>query len=142
MQTLRKILFRAKRIDNGKWIEGYYIQAEGKHFIIKYGMICGNNDFLSMDDEYSEIDPATLSQFTGMYDKNGKHIFENDIVKTQYGRLCVVKWHSSDSHCGWDLEPIMTRENLDLKPPSVFLFCSSDNEVIGNVFDKGELDET
>lgn len=77
----RKILFRAKRTDNGEWIEGCYIQAEGKHFIIKYGIICGNNDFLSMDDEYSEIDPATLSQFIGWKDSHGNRIFENDIVE-------------------------------------------------------------
>lgn len=81
METPKIILFRAKRIDNGKWVEGYYIQAEGKHFIIKYGMICGNNDFLSMDDEYAEIDPTTLSQFTGWKDSHGNRIFENDIVE-------------------------------------------------------------
>lgn len=81
MKTPREILFRAKRIDNGGWVEGYYIQAEGKHFIIKYGMICGNNDFLSMDDEYAEIDHTTLSQFTGWKDSHGNRIFENDIVE-------------------------------------------------------------
>lgn len=81
METPREILFRAKRTDNGEWIEGCYIQTEGKHFIIKYGMICGNNDFLSMDDEYSEIDPATLSQSIGWKDSHGNRIFENDIVE-------------------------------------------------------------
>ena len=81
MEAPRIILFRAKRIDNGKWVEGYYVKAEGKHFIIKYGMICGNNDFLSFDDEYYEIDPTTLSQFTGWKDSHGNRIFENDIVE-------------------------------------------------------------
>lgn len=142
MQTPREIIFRAKRTDNGEWIEGSYVHQIDNygdkvdwHYIIE-GIATLDYDI----DEPIRVDPTTLSQFTGMYDKNGKHIFENDIVKTQYGRLCVVKWHSSDSHCGWDLELIMTRENLDLKPPSeLFLFCSSDNEVVGNIFDEGEL---
>lgn len=74
-------LFKAKRKDNNRWIEGFYVKAEGKDFIIKYGMICGNNDFLSMDDEYAEIDPATLSQYIEWRDDHGQRIFENDIVE-------------------------------------------------------------
>lgn len=102
MEAPRIILFRAKRIDNGKWVEGYYVKAEGKHFIIKYGMICGNNDFLSFDDEYYEIDPTTLSQFTGWKDSHENRIFENDVVemvsspKSSYKYLI---WWNREMNC-------------------------------------------
>ena len=77
----RQILFKAKKKDSKGWIEGYYVKAESKHFIIQWGMICGNNNFLSFDDEYCEIDISTLSQSIGWGDSHGCRIFENDIVE-------------------------------------------------------------
>lgn len=97
MNTGRNILFKAKRKDNGKWIEGYYVKVESKHFIIRCGMICGNNDLLSMDDEYYEIDISTLSQFTGLIDMNGNKIWENDIVL--YGdEFWHIGWSEYDAY--------------------------------------------
>jgi uncharacterized phage protein (TIGR01671 family) len=139
MNTPRQIIFKAKRKDNGEWVEGYYSHREwvngnrkNLHYI--HGEINAFHYF-----QY-EIDSTTLSQFTGLYDKNKNKIWESDVIKTKYGRLCIVKWYSSDSYCGWDLEPIDSNENLKLKPPSeYFLWCNEDNEVVGNIFDNPEM---
>lgn len=83
---MREILFKAKRIDNGEWAEGYYLRDQyhrsGKDII-----------FYRKDSDrftvYTDIiDIETLCQFTGLTDKNGKRIWENDII--QYGAVAAV----------------------------------------------------
>lgn len=51
---------------------------------------------------------------TGLYDKNNIEIFEGNLLYTKYRRICKVVWHSSPSHCGWDLVPF---DNLEKRPP-------------------------
>lgn len=74
----REILFKAKRKDNGEWVEGQYVYItnplteDGKP--IKHLICNGTNIFNDL------IDPDTLCQYTGLTDENGKKIWENDIV--------------------------------------------------------------
>ena len=83
---MREILFKAKRIDNGEWVEGYYLRDQyhrGGKDIIFYRK---DSDLFTV---YTNIiDPETLCQFTGLCDKNGKKIWENDII--QYGTVAAV----------------------------------------------------
>lgn len=87
---MREILFKAKRIDNGEWVEGYYTECNGKTFIGINISICGDifEVFCVPVIKWLEVDPETLCQFTGLCDENGNKIWENDII--QYGAVAAV----------------------------------------------------
>ena len=129
---MREILFRAKRIDNGEWVSGYYVYdyAHNAHFIFKNQLVCPNciNDRRI---DYSvcdyEIDPDTLCQYTGLTDKNGKRIWENDIVQTPFRRFVVTYF---DGVWG-DRDGVAMRESI----------FGEGGVVIRNVFDNPELME-
>lgn len=140
---MRKILFRGKRIANGKWVSGYYVVRKRPYFKDKGAdfehIICDNlviddfNDKQFVDTipiTYS-VDPETIGQYTGVTDTNGNKIFEGDVV-----------WDSYDEDYGkveWDNDTakfIITFSTFTVDFDSVY---GKELEIVGNVFDTPEF---
>ena len=141
---MREILFRGKRCDNGEWVEGYYARKgvdkdTFKHFICVMTFNVNGNTYSSMFYLTDvEVIPETVGQYTGMTDKNGKKIFDGDIIQSiesgetgeiQYfpehtAFLIFVRCSVIDSRCYLDY--------LGEIKPSIL-------KVIGNVHDNLEL---
>ena len=129
-----RYLFKAKRFDNGEWVQGYSYGIWEKKYIL-WGM---TNDIPNM----VEVDPSTICQCTGLKDKNGKLIWENDVVGS---------WHTYSTENGqaemncigkvvWDDETIsfQVTNRLSAESYEVLDECS----VFGNIFDNLELLES
>ena len=111
---MREILFRGQD-RMGDWVYGWYVYGPkntGSHFIVSY------NAYGTI--MWYEVDPATVGQYTGRTDKNGKKIFEGDIIKAGWGYQGEVEFDS--------FKYAMMESTID------------DNaEIIGNIHDNPEL---
>lgn len=139
----REILFRGKKVDGGEWVEGYIVKKHGTYFMydIKNSDTCRQNNYL--------VDENTICQYTGLTDKNGKKIFEGDILRGFQYPFChdgeynyyaeiifancsfMTYTHKNPSSC--------VRGISDGNTELMECWVSEDWEVIGNIYDNPEL---
>ncbi len=107
---MREILFRGRRIDNGEWVEGNLLQVEldsGTDYyiipLVTNGSLVKTTLLLKFISPCFEVEENTIGQFTGIYDKNGKRIFEGGILKV-YDYKCVAKFGFHEAGNGWYAE--------------------------------------
>ena len=139
---MRDYLFRGKRIDNGEWVKGYYIKATRhwhEHGIHEEWIAVDtiqNGGWCNVRSKYAVI-PETVGQFTGLFDKNGKKIFEGDIVKScEYDDVYFVKYFDNDNYSAFDFVPdVPLCECNGLS----YLVNEEGCKVIGNIYDDKEI---
>lgn len=138
MGVKREILFRGKRQDNGKWVEGSFV---------KYTDCDGDKVYLiyASNGNPNNIIPETVGQFTGLIDLNGKKIFEGDIIADYFGKVYgVVEYGEGSFDSG-----ILKYTGFYCKSSSISNdgnLCNESNkdywnrhQVIGNIYDNPEL---
>ena len=134
---MREILFKAKQIDNGEWIEGCLVIDHSRSNLFEYRMQPVESGVLYTPPIY----PETLCQFTGLCDKYGNKIWENDIVKTVSDIYTPVKFGLYTT--GFALEECNQGFYVDF-PDETYLrhelgYWNNKVEVRGNIFDNPEL---
>lgn len=162
---MREIVFRGKRVEDGKWVEGFYSQFHNRPIIPEpnihqiFTLLTENDEPIilgntSIGGLWHTIDPNTLCEFTGLCDKNGKKIFEGDVVKytrtNMYApstnfhnqdlvslhkiywndeKYCFYQDHYTEERCigsgGINFEDDRAEDNII--------------EIIGNIYDNPEL---
>ena len=138
-----RYLYKAKRIDNGEWVQGYYVRGldmyeKEMHVIFKPDTIFYAH---GETDGFAEIDPSTICQCTGLIDKNRKLLWENDIVLYE-GQYAPVKFGLYQASCN---QMLATHQGFYLPFPEETCYRSdlgywkNKVEVIGTLFDNPEL---
>ena len=135
---MREILFRGKRTDNGEWVEGAFSPFYCNEFEERKEkpQIIIFSNFEKIDGLWGNVGPETVSQYTGLTDKNGKKIFEGDILEGHFDEdfpenitLVEVIW----KEYGFYTKGKSTEAELLDK------FDGEIYEVIGNIYDNPEL---
>ncbi len=141
----REILFKAKRKDNGEWVEGYYVYDYCKniHLILRNELsTCLNAGSKPNREDWTlepyEIDPDTLCQCTGLTDERGQKIWENDICNRKEKYPEIVTYNKGD----WQLDySYVFGKEMHTDACNLGFYVCERNcvEVIGNIFDNADL---
>ena len=139
---MREILFKGKREDNGEWVEGSLSIQNGE--TLNDGTRTFEYRIMGMRGELDYVDPETVCQYTGLKGKNGKKIFEGDIVRAKvierglsgvkkYTSVYEVAYHPK--YCYFYLK----KERNNLLFDGNWSYGVFIEDVIGNIFDNPEL---
>nr|DAH80334.1 MAG TPA: YopX protein [Caudoviricetes sp.] len=139
---MREILFKAKSVEYGKWLEGYYLK--------KYDFLGKEVHFIFLEYRPNawrciEVNPDTICQFTGLCDKNGNKIWENDIIKYHFGEnYAPIKYgcyqncfdSQKTEHVGFYVD---WSDGKCLRKDLGYWINMVDTMPVGNIFDNPEL---
>lgn len=146
---MREILFRGKRIDNGEWVEGYYVKALDMYDKEIHAIFDTMTTFYACGETsgFELVDPETICQYTGLIDKNGKKIWENDLVKYLFSdTIAPIRYGSYQScfdstkteHVGFYVDWSVTDKEYMRKDLGYWINMV-DAKIVGNKFDNSEL---
>ena len=123
---MREIKFRGRNARHG-WLTGHYVVNRGVHFIVEDGIA----DPLTTWEDYA-IAPETVGQYTGLKDRNGKDVWEGDLLRTPEGDIMVAEWIDAKiiTRCVRPYNPRYKNSLTFAYPVSV---------VVGNIYDNPEL---
>ena len=126
---IENIKFKAKRLDNGEWCEGYFYEENGNAYIIENRQ---KESMLNRNVTY-KVDPSTVCQFTGMKDEKGNEIWEGDLANERYDIASIDNLYEV---VYIEEEGTFAFKSLD-KVDNYELFVNLlETHVIGNKFDK------
>ena len=137
---MREILFRGKRVNNGEWVEGGICDYNNGVSIFAINH-CFNTHYEPPYNVLDEIEvmPETVGQYTGLTDKNGKKIFEGDIVKfIEDKRYCYGYYYDigyifyKNENAKFIYQPSYTLNGYPIDNTCTY-------EIIGNIYDNPEL---
>lgn len=141
---MHEILFRAKEISTDKWVEGYLVKISEDDYRIatEEDINWSYTKLGDYDGVMTCVNPETICQYTGLTDKNGNKIWENDVCYYDDMDVCVVRFGEYDNNTGhkhvgfytaWRKYKYMFRSDIG------FWVKERELEVIGNIFDNPEL---
>ena len=120
---MRKIKSRGKRLDNGVWVEGSLLQDD-------YG-VCMIVEFVDHHEQWHEVDPDTVGEYTGMKDKNTREVYEGDVLTDKFESVGVIEWQNG---CF-----VVNFGDVDVFQISDCFDDSYQMWVIGNIHDNPEM---
>lgn len=146
-----RYLCKGKRAYNGgKWVQGYYVKgldmySKEVHLIFKpYTMFYSSGE----TDGWYKVDPSTICQCTGLKDKNGKLIWENDVIKYHFGNVYAQIRYGAYQNC-FDSQKaehigfyVDWSESRNYRKDLGYWINMVNAEVVGNIFDNAELLES
>lgn len=147
---MREVLFRAKSVDTGEWVEGSLFRHDGIGVCIhSFDMFYETRTFLrgallSAQTDLVRVIPDTVGEYTGLTDNNGKKIFEGDIVKDKWNGLGIIEYSENNGcwlsiPCEDGLYQCFKDGDIDESDCSNFNVLIPQGEIIGNIYDNPEL---
>ena len=120
---MREILFRGKRVDNDEWVYGFLTCMNYIDVFTQKVCYDGEEELKYCTVEHCQVDAHTVGQYTGLTDKNGKKIFEGDIVESPRGTQGFIEWQNAE--CAFLVNIGDDWQTMDDCP----------YEVVGNIYD-------